>query len=123
VLVSSHLLSEIEQVATHVGMMAGGKLVRQGRLAEVLADGAPTLRISTPDIDTAVATLVAAGLQPSSVEGDEPTVLARLGSTAVEDVAAALVQAGVRLRGLSVDRPDLEDLFVSITGEGFDVLR
>ena len=33
VLVSSHLLSEIEQVATHVGMMAGGRLVRQGPLA------------------------------------------------------------------------------------------
>ena len=37
--------------------------------------------------------------------------------------AAALVHAGVRLRGFAVDRPDLEELFVSITGEGFDVLR
>ena len=41
----------------------------------------------------------------------------------VEDIAKALVDAGVRLRGLTVERPDLEDLFVSITGEGFDVLR
>src|SRR5262249_10540383 len=48
VLVSSHLLSEIEQVATHVGMMAGGRLVRQGTLADVLADGAPRLRVITP---------------------------------------------------------------------------
>ena len=53
VLVSSHLLSEIEQVATHVGMMAGGKLVRQGTLDEVLADGAPTIRIETPDVEPA----------------------------------------------------------------------
>jgi ABC-2 type transport system ATP-binding protein len=48
---------------------------------------------------------------------------AQLGTVAAEDVAAALVAGGVRLRGFVVDRPDLEDLFVSITGEGFDVLR
>jgi ABC-2 type transport system ATP-binding protein len=50
-------------------------------------------------------------------------ITARLATVAVEDVASALVQAGVRLRRLTVDRPDLEELFVSITGEGFDVLR
>jgi len=40
----------------------------------------------------------------------------------VRDIARALVDGGVRLRGLSLDRPALEDLFVSITGEGFDVV-
>ena len=122
VLVSSHLLSEIEQVATHVGMMAGGKLVRQGTLDEVLADGAPTIRIETPDVEPARRTMRELGLTPS-VAGDGPALTARLDAVAAEDVAAALVRAGVRLRGLNVDRPDLEELFVSITGEGFDVLR
>jgi ABC-type multidrug transport system ATPase subunit len=122
VLVSSHLLSEIEQVATHVGMMSGGKLVRQGTLREVLADGAPTIRIDTPDVDQVIATMRRLGLDPTAVDAHGP-VTARLGTVAVEDVAEAVVAAGVRLRGLNVDRPDLEDLFVSITGEGFDVLR
>jgi ABC-type multidrug transport system ATPase subunit len=122
VLLSSHLLSEIEQVASHVGMMVGGKLVRQGTLAEVLAVGAPTVRIDTPDGDEARAALVRLGLEPSEHES-HGLLAARLGSLPVEDVAAALVHAGVRLRQLNVDRPDLEDLFVSITGEGFDVLR
>ena len=119
VLVSSHLLSEIEQVATHVGMMVGGRLVRQGTLAEVLAEGASMAVIGTPDTEVACATLRDLGLE--CVVGKE--ISARLGSAAVEDVARALVQAGVRLRRLDVQRPDLEDLFVSITGEGFDVLR
>jgi ABC-type multidrug transport system ATPase subunit len=126
VLVSSHLLSEIEQVASHVGMMVGGQLVRQGTLEEVLADGAPTVRIDTPDTGNARTVLAGLGLTvAASAPGDAPDapVAARLGTTPVEDVAAALVRAGVRLRGLVVDRPDLEDLFVSITGEGFDVLR
>jgi ABC-2 type transport system ATP-binding protein len=122
VLVSSHLLSEIEQVATHVGMMSGGKLVRQGTLHDVLADGAPTIRVDTPDGDTAIATMRQLGLDAAAT-GPDGAVTARLGSVAVEDVAKALVQAGARLRRLNVDRPDLEELFVSITGEGFDVLR
>jgi ABC-2 type transport system ATP-binding protein len=122
ILVSSHLLSEIEQVATHVGMMAGGRLVRQGTLQDVLADGAPMIRVETPDIEAAIATMKRLGIEDPTA-GPEGSVVARLGSLAVEDVAAALVQSGVRLQRLNVDRPDLEDLFVSITGEGFDVLR
>ena len=122
VLVSSHLLSEIEQVATHVGMMAGGRMVRQGPLAEVLADGVATLRVTTPDLDRSAAVLTGLGLSPSRA-ADGEALTARLGEHAVEDVARALVTAGVRVRGLTAERPALEDLFVSITGEGFDVLH
>jgi ABC-type multidrug transport system ATPase subunit len=124
VLVSSHLLSEIEQVATHVGIMAGGKLLRQGTLTEVLSDGAFVIRVTTPDTDTAHTVMNSLGLQEIHADAEAGSVTARLGDVvAVEDVAKTLAAAGVRLRGLSVDRPDLEDLFVSITGEGFDVLN
>ena len=123
VLVSSHLLSEIEQVATHVGMMSGGRLVRQGTLDEVLADGALRVRITTPDVDAAHAVLRRLAMGAATAGPDGQTLTARLGPVAAEDLARALVQSGVRLRGLVLERPDLEDLFVSITGEGFDVLR
>jgi ABC-2 type transport system ATP-binding protein len=103
-------------------MMAGGKLVRQGTLQDVLADGAPTIRVDTPDLETAIAIMQQMGLEAAALGPDGP-VTARLGSMAVEDVANALVHADVRLHSLNVDRPDLEELFVSITGEGFDVLR
>ena len=123
ILVSSHLLSEIEQVATHVGIMSGGKLMRQGTLTEVLSDGASVIRVLTPDTDTAHTIMDSLGLQEIRADAEAGFVTARLGDIVpVEDVAKALAAAGVRLRGLSVDRPDLEDLFVSITGEGFDVL-
>ena len=121
VLVSSHLLSEIEQVATHVGIMAAGALVRQGTLTAVLADGAAAIRVTTPDSDAARGVFERLGLA-EAVGADADSVVARLGEVAAEDVAAALINAGVRVRGLQVERPDLEDLFVSITGEGFDVL-
>lgn len=121
VLVSSHLLSEIEQVATHVGIMSAGTLLRQGTLADVLSDGAAVVRVSTPDLAVAQRTLDELGLLGVAVDHAASSVTARLGEVAVEDVAHRLMVAGVRLRGLSVDSPDLEDLFVSITGEGFDV--
>ena len=130
VLVSSHLLSEIEQIATHVGIMSGGRLLRQGRLADVLADGAAVVVVETPDSSAARAAMSAVGLRdivedPNTADlpADSVRLKAALGEIAAEQVASGLVSAGVRLRGLAVERPDLEDLFVSITGEGFDVLR
>ena len=123
VLVSSHLLSEVQQMATHVGMMSGGRLLRQGTLDEVLAAGAPTLTVTTPDPELARATLARLGLAVTAVHAEPGSVSALLDCAAAEDVARALVEDGVRLRGLGVERPDLEELFVSVTGEGFDVLR
>ena len=123
VLVSSHLLAEVEQVATHVGIMSGGRLLRQGTLAEVLSGGAATVRVTTPDVDTAAAVLSRLGLSDVDPDPAQDGVQATVGAEPPESVAAALVAAGVRLRGLAVERPHLEDLFVSLTGEGFDVLR
>ncbi len=123
VLVSSHLLAEVEQVATHVGIMSGGRLIRQGTLDEVLSGGAAVVRIATPDIDVAVAALTSLGLPDAEGDAFRQSVQASIGAIPTETVAAALVAAGVRLRGLAVERPALEDLFVSLTGEGFDVLR
>ena len=122
VLVSSHLLSEVEQIASHVGIMAAGALVRQGRLADVLAEGAPVVRVGTPDVELARAALARLGLDEIALDAQTGGLTARLGDVPVELVARTLVTDGVRLRDLGVERPDLEDLFVSITGEGFDVL-
>ena len=121
VLVSSHLLAEVEQVATHVGIMAAGRLLRQGSLPEVL-DAAPTLlRVTTPDVQPAL--VVLAGLGATHAAADPHGVVARLGRLAPEHVTAALVGAGVAVQGLAVERPALEDLFVELTGSGFDVVR
>ena len=123
VLVSSHLLAEVEQVATHVGIMSGGRLLRQGTLAEVLSDGAALVRLTTPDTEAAARSLSALGLAGVEVDPTKDEVRAWLGDLAPEVVSASLVRDGIRLRGYAVERPDLEDLFVSLTGEGFDVLR
>jgi ABC-2 type transport system ATP-binding protein len=48
-------------------------------------------------------------------------VTALLGDTSPEQVCAELVHAGIGVRGFAVTSPSLEDLFVGLTGEGFDV--
>jgi len=126
VLISSHLLAEVQQVATHVGIMAGGELLRQGPLEDVLADGAPRITVTSPDEDVVRGVLVGFGLQDVRAGRDdhgEPVVSAVLGTERAETVSAAVVAAGARLRGFAVERLDLEDLFVTLTGEGFDVRR
>ena len=120
VLVSSHLLSEIEQVATHVGIMSGGRLIRQGALRDVLAGTRARLRVETTCPAAATAMLRSMGL--SITESGPGWVRTALNGTRPETVNALLVQAGVPVSGLGVETPALEELFVSLTGEGFDVV-
>ena len=119
VFVSSHLLAEVEQVSTHVGVMRLGKLVFQGELAELRRTAAPRVAVRTGDVAAAAEVLAKLGLA-GPVEGDD-LVTAELGSTAPEKITAELVHAGIGVRGLTVEAPSLEDLFVGLTGEGFDV--
>ncbi len=128
VFVSSHLLAEIEQMCTHVAVMSAGSLVAQGGLDELRQNRTPSVRVRTPDVDQASRSLAELGLVPSvepSRGGDEDyTLLAPLPLVMPpESIAAALVRDGVRLRGFTVEGERLEDLFMELTGEGFDVIQ
>jgi ABC-2 type transport system ATP-binding protein len=119
VFVSSHLLSEIEQMCTHVGVMSHGRLVFQGSLDDLGSASVTRVRVDTSRPDDAVRVLGELGLaSPVARPGQ---ALADLGSADSAEVTAALVRAGVPVRQLLVERPDLEELFVGLTGEGFDV--
>jgi len=119
VFVSSHLLSEVEQVCTHIGVMHAGRLVAAGDVAALRAEPAPQASIRTPDTGAALAALADLGLAGEAA-GTE-VVSAELAEVAPERVVAALVVAGVRVRGFTVEARTLEDMYVALTGEGFDV--
>ncbi|HEV7655399.1 MAG TPA: ABC transporter ATP-binding protein [Mycobacteriales bacterium] len=119
VLVSSHLLSEVEQVCTHVGVMHVGKLVAQGTIGELRRTQQPRVTVETTDPAAAARTLTELGL--TGVDADGRRVAAALGDSEPEKVLSALVHAGVPVRQFTVDAAGLEDVFVALTGEGFDV--
>ncbi|GLZ75783.1 ABC transporter ATP-binding protein [Actinorhabdospora filicis] len=119
VMLSTHLLSEVEQVCSHVAVMHKGKLITQSSLADLRASAVPGVRVETASPEAAAEVLREEGLADVAVAPGAATAL--LGGAEPEKLVDALVRAGVPVRGFAVVRPDLEDLFVSLTGEGFDV--
>jgi ABC-2 type transport system ATP-binding protein len=113
VLVSSHLLSEMQALADDVVIVAAGRLVRQGTVAQVLASmsGERRVKALTPEPEKLAAALVARG---AVVDAAGPNALLIGGATAavVGDLALAV---GVALHELITDQPDLEDVFLDLT--------
>lgn len=127
VFVSSHLLAEVEQMCTHAAVMSAGVLVAQGTLDELRRVGQASVRIHTPDADDARRVLTSLGLTPAvAADGD---LLALVTAPLLDDtvapevIVAALVAERVRVRGFSIVGASLEDRFVALTGEGFDVAQ
>lgn len=134
VFVSSHLLAEVEQICTHAAIMSAGRLVAQGTLEELRQGGQARIRVLTPDAGTAADVLARLGLSAATgsgraAPGGGEVLYAPLpeaagnGAVAPEAVVAALVAAGVRVRGFATEQVSLEDRFVALTGEGFDVVQ
>jgi ABC-2 type transport system ATP-binding protein len=132
VFVSSHLLAEIEQMCTHAAVMRAGRLVAQGTLDELRRAGRKTVVVLTPDRERAHRVLEGLGLVPGEpqhptlqrITDDDRAVGAPLPEGMSPDViVATLVKEGVRVNGFAVERANLEDLFVALTGEGFDVAQ
>jgi ABC-2 type transport system ATP-binding protein len=125
IFVSSHLLAEIEQICTHAAVMSAGSLVAQGTLDELRKVGRPRVRVETPDLQLASGVLAKLGMtmQPTAIGDSGTDIVAVFGEKPAEPdtIVAALVRAKVRVRGFALESPSLEDRFVSLTGEGFNV--
>jgi ABC-type multidrug transport system ATPase subunit len=119
VFLSSHLLSEIEQVCSHVGVMNRGKLLMQGTLDDLKAGASPKLRVEADDPVRAAEVLTRMGMADVAVQG--PQLVGSLDGLLPEDCCRSLVEAGVAVRMLLREQLSLEDAFVALTGEGFNV--
>ena len=124
VFVSSHLLAEVEQICTHVGVMRTGKLVFQGSLPELRRTGASrvTRADRRPRGGGQGARRSRPGRRPGPSRRPRP-VRAMLGDASPEQVCAELVQAGIGVRGFAVISPSLEDLFVGLHRGGLRCQR
>jgi ABC-type multidrug transport system ATPase subunit len=119
VFLSSHLLAEVELVCTRAAIVDRGRLVAQDRVEALLG---PTGRVlvSTPDL--AAAADLAAALPGVRLGERRPDRLAvHLDGTSPEALNRRLVDGGVRVRELVVERPTLEDVFLRLTGKDPDV--
>jgi ABC-2 type transport system ATP-binding protein len=115
VFVSSHLLSEVRQTCDRVAILARGRCVAAGPVAEVLANGhGAGLLVRLEDLERGRAVLAAAGIQ-AAPDGDVLRVALPPGEAAT--VTKALAGEGLYLTELRPDEADLETVFLELTGE------
>jgi ABC-2 type transport system ATP-binding protein len=113
VLVSSHVLSEVEQTVDEVVIIARGRLVRAAPLAELSGSAGPAVLVGTPTPRELVDALRGAGLSA------EPTGdgLLRVGGVDAAAVGNLAFLAGIEVHELRTETTDLERLFLSLTAD------
>jgi ABC-2 type transport system ATP-binding protein len=117
VIVSSHLLSEIEQTCTHVVVMAKGKKIVQGTVEEIVGTGGAVSVGLADDADADRAVAVLTGLPGVTVERTDEGLVADLGpQTSRAAALQALVAADVAVDEFT-PRRRLEDAFLALVGE------
>jgi ABC-type multidrug transport system ATPase subunit len=111
-LVSSHLLAEIELLCTRVGVLDRGRLILEQDLAELQASTGRVI-VTTPDVSLAVATV-----GDRLVERNRHDLIVTVADIA--PLVAELVAAGVRVDGVTPQVRTLEEVVLSITTHGTD---
>lgn len=111
---SSHLLAEVEQLASHVGIVGRGRLLFEGTLADLQSRQHERLVVEVDRPSVAVSILRQTGWTVESVDSRGLIVDLRE-RAAVARAAAVLVGAGLSLYQLRTVRPSLEDLFLDLT--------
>jgi len=115
VFVSSHQLSEVEQVASHVGVLHAGRLRFQGTIGDLRARARPRLQLRCDDPARALALLASAGEQAEHVDADLLAVA--LDGRAESALNRLLVEGGIAVSQLVREQASLESMFFDLTAE------
>lgn len=133
ILLSSHLLTEVEQVATRVGIINSGRLIMEATVGELRKRGRPALEVDVSHPEAAATLLrerlrlraIAKDIANPGVDGGLPDGKAETGGTTIVVEGGAdpavvnelLVRNDIRVSRLVARRATLEELFFSLTGE------
>jgi ABC-2 type transport system ATP-binding protein len=116
VLISSHLLDEIERTCDMVAIIDRGKLIRQGRLSDLTDGAAQQVLVACDDNARALAVLgTVAGVQAAAVDGDGQLICTLAAAEGAAALNRALVTAGIAVSRLEPTRVTLEERFLDIT--------
>ena len=116
VFLSSHLLTEVEQMATHIGIMDKGSLLFHGTLDALQSQLQETLVLEVDQPDIAMRLLAEAGVAAQAAY-DHRLVVSTGTHANAGQINALLVHQGLEVRHLALERPSLEDVFLRLTGD------
>jgi ABC-2 type transport system ATP-binding protein len=111
ILISSHVLAEVEQIADEAVIIHRGRFVAQETTAELSARAAGGVRVRSPQADRLKSSLEEAGLTVSSGEGD----LLLVGEGSAERVGEIAAANGIVLHELAAEKTTLEEAFLELT--------
>jgi ABC-2 type transport system ATP-binding protein len=114
VLVSSHLLAEVEQTCTHAVVVNKGRIVASGPVEDIVGDS-PSVQLEVSDVPTATRVLTELGVSSVTPDGVSGLVVEMNGTPRTE-LVASLVRAGVGVDRV-VPRRRLEDAFLALVGD------
>lgn len=114
VFISSHLLAEIERMATHVGIINHGELVFQGSIKELEALSQPLIQIETSNTVDAANFLTRNEVTVADVN-DHQLFIPYAGKEQMGLINTLLVQHGYTIYSIHKQQKDLEKLFLAIT--------
>jgi lantibiotic transport system ATP-binding protein len=114
VFLSSHLLSEVEQMATHIGIIHAGQLIFEGVPDELRARYQDYATVTTDRLEISQQLLLQSGWQAAHLENHHLTVPVN-GPSDAAMINAQLVRAGHQVYQLSLMQPSLEDIFLTLT--------
>jgi len=114
VLVSSHLLAEVEQTCTHAVVVHKGRIVASGPVDDIVGDS-PSVQLEVSDVPAAEQVLADLGVRSVTPDGVSGLIV-DMNGTPRADVVASLVRAGVGVDRV-VPRRRLEDAFLALVGD------
>jgi ABC-2 type transport system ATP-binding protein len=122
IFISSHILSEIARLATHIGIIHGGRMIRELYTRELEELEEPRLAVDVKDMSSAVGALQKSGLSPR-LDAAGTTLIMKddLALSHPDRIATILVQAGFPPSRLVVERGDLESYFLKLVGADKEV--
>lgn len=115
VMVSSHLLEEIDKTATVLGILSGGEMIFQGSRKELFAASTPDVIIDCSDPGHALS------LFNQDLDGrlaGESVLLSNINERSTAQVVSSMVGAGIDVFGVRRDEQSLEDVFMDLTKGG-----
>ncbi len=114
VLLSSHLLTEVEEVCNRVAIVRSGRIVYEGAIAELGREAGASYKLATTDDQRALAVCRA---QPGIVDVryEKERISFTAEEPAVAELSQALIEAGALIRAMAPETVTLEDLFFSLT--------
>jgi ABC-2 type transport system ATP-binding protein len=122
IFLSSHLLTEIEQLCSHVAVMRAGEIVAQGSLDEIRSNGQTRLILLVDNITEAKEVLKTAEISKSKTLGKKIVAPVDFDFD-VAKLNKQLVAKKIAVSEIRLEHPSLEEYFVNLTGEGFEVVR